>query len=89
MDAWQPEDSDTAVDGAPTWFRALQAGLVGMAAGLVLYVIMSFAAVQASDSNPAHAAPKECRKAAPAHEVGAPPPYVPVLSRLTLTSPTL
>jgi hypothetical protein len=90
MDAWQPtDDSDTPMDGAPTWFRTLQAGLVGMVPGLVLYVIMSFEAVHASDPNPAHAAPREYKKAASAHEVGAPPPHLPVLSRLPLTYPSL
>jgi hypothetical protein len=86
MDAWQPNVSDAPVDGAPTWFRALQAGVVGVVAGLVLYVIMSFAVVQARDPLPGHAGPKECRKTVPAQETVAPPPHVPVLSGLTLTS---
>lgn len=86
---WQPDLSEAPIDGTPTWFRALQAGLVGTVAGLALYAIMSFAAVQARDGSPAADAPKECKKAAPAREVVAPPPHVPVLSRLTQPSSTL
>jgi hypothetical protein len=82
MNGWQPNVSHTPLDGAPTWFVALQAGLVGLVAGLALYVILSFAVVQARNGSPAADGPKECKKAEPVREVVAPPPYVPVLSRL-------
>lgn len=84
MDGWQPNVSDIPLDGVPTWVRALQAGIVGMIAGLALYAIMSLAVVQARDPIPAHAGPKECRKAAPAREVVAPPIQGPAVSSLML-----
>jgi hypothetical protein len=73
-EGWQPDVPEAPLDEAPTWLRALQAGIVGIVAGLVLYAILSLAVLQAGGSLPAHAEPKECRKAVPAQEVVAPPP---------------
>ena len=79
-DELQPCSSDASADPAPTWLRALQAGAIGLAAGLVLHLIVSVVVLQARSAEPAHAGPKECKKSSPAREVVAPPLNGPAIS---------
>lgn len=88
-DEWQPNVPGAPLDGAPTWVRALQAGVVGLIAGLALYVIVSLVVLQARDATPAHGGPKECRKSSPARDVIAPAPQGPAVSSLWLLTTTL
>jgi len=69
----RPSDPSTPADGTPTWLRALQAGLVGLVAGLVLHALAAALSLQAGSADPAHAGPKECKRSSPAPDVSAPP----------------
>jgi hypothetical protein len=54
---------ESPIDGAPVWVRALQAAVVGVAAGFVLHLLLSLVVVQGKElwSKPA-AAPAACKK---------------------------
>jgi hypothetical protein len=62
---------DSPIDGAPVWVRALQAAVVGIAAGLALHLLLSLVVVQGKElwSRPAPAA---CKKTNPAKDTGTP-----------------
>jgi hypothetical protein len=62
---------ESPIDGAPVWLRALQAAVVGVAAGLVLHLLLSLVVLQGKElwSRPAPAA---CKKNNPARDAGAP-----------------
>lgn len=66
-----------SADTAPTWLRALQAGLLGLVAGLVLHAIVAVGGAQARTGEPAHAGPKECKKSSPARDAVAPATAMP------------
>jgi len=66
-----PRKFDSPIDGAPVWVRALQAGAVGLAAGLALHLLLSLVVVQGKDlSRPTP--PAACKKSNPARETGGP-----------------
>ena len=66
-----PQKFDSPIDGAPVWLRALQAGAVGVAAGLALHLLLSLVVVQGKDlAQPTP--PATCRKSNPARESGGP-----------------
>jgi hypothetical protein len=72
------------MDEAPTWLRLLQAGVLGVVAGLALNALFAMTAVegQGMDAKPA---PKACKKKAPAKDAVAPAPDGPSLSSVTWT----
>ena len=59
-------------DGAPVWVRALQAGIVGIAAGLVLHLLLSLVVLHGKELWSRPPAPATCKKSAPARESGTP-----------------
>ena len=61
---------ESPIDGAPVWLRAVQAAGVGVAAGLVLHLLLSLVVVQARDLKARPHAPAECKKSNPARETG-------------------
>jgi hypothetical protein len=63
---------DSPIDGAPVWVRALEAAIVGIAAGLALHLLLSLVVLQGKELWPRPAAPATCKKSAPARETGAP-----------------
>jgi len=63
---------ESPIDGAPVWVRALQAGAVGVAAGLALHLLLSFVVLQGQEVRPPPPAPAACKKSNPARETGAP-----------------
>jgi hypothetical protein len=67
-----PPKFDAPIDGAPIWVRALQAGAVGLAAGLVLHLLLSLVVVQGKDLWSQPTPPAACKKSNPARETGAP-----------------
>jgi len=64
---------DSSIDSAPVWVRALQAAIVGIAAGLALHLLLSLVVLQGKElwSRPA-AAPTACKKSSPPRETVAP-----------------
>jgi hypothetical protein len=75
----QPFPDDGAIGGAPTWVRMLQAVVIGLVAGLALNALLSMFVVhgEAVDGSK----PKQCRKAAPAHDASRPAPNAPIIGR--------
>ena len=63
---------DSPIDGAPVWVRALQAGAVGVAAGLALHLLLSLVVLQGQEAQPRPPAPAECKKSNPAAKPAAP-----------------
>ena len=63
---------ESPIDGAPVWVRALQAAVVGIAAGLVLHMLLSLVVVQGKELWSRPAAPAACKKNNPAKETGTP-----------------
>jgi len=63
---------DSPIDGAPVWVRALQAAIVGVAAGLALHLLLSLVVLHGKELWSRPAAPATCKKSAPARETGAP-----------------
>jgi hypothetical protein len=63
---------ESPIDGAPVWVRALQAAVVGLAAGLVLHMLLSLVVVQGKELWSRPAAPAACKKSNPAKETGTP-----------------
>jgi hypothetical protein len=63
---------ESPTDGAPVWVRALQAAVVGIAAGLVLHMLLSLVVVQGKELWSRPAAPAACKKNNPAKETGTP-----------------
>ena len=61
---------ESPIDGAPVWVRALQAGAVGLAAGLALHLLLSFVVLQGQEVRPRPPAPAACKKSNPARETG-------------------
>src|SRR5688572_16933710 len=60
------------IDGAPVWVRALQAAVVGVAAGLVLHLLLSMVVLQGKELWSRPAAPAACKKSNPARDAGQP-----------------
>ena len=63
---------DSPIEGAPVWVRALQAAIVGVAAGLALHLLLSLVVLQGKELWSRPAAPATCKKSAPARETGTP-----------------
>ena len=63
---------DSPIDGAPVWVRALQAAIVGVAAGLALHMLLSLAVVQGRELWSRPAAPAACKKNNPAKDAVTP-----------------
>ena len=63
---------ESPIDGAPVWVRALQAAVVGVAAGLALHMLLSMAAVQGKELWSRPTAPTACKKSTPAKDAGTP-----------------
>ena len=63
---------ESPIEGAPVWVRALQAAVVGIAAGLVLHMLLSLVVVQGKELWSRPAAPAACKKNNPAKETGTP-----------------
>jgi hypothetical protein len=61
---------ESPIDGAPVWVRALQAGAVGVAAGLALHLLLSMVVVQGRELRARPNAPAACKKSNPARETG-------------------
>ena len=61
---------ESPIDGAPVWLRALQAGAVGVAAGLALHLLLSLVVVQGRELRARPHAPAECKKSNPARDTG-------------------
>jgi len=61
---------EAPIDGAPVWVRALQAGAVGVAAGLALHLLLSLVVLQGRELRPRPHAPAECKKSNPARDTG-------------------
>jgi hypothetical protein len=72
------------MDEAPTWLRLLQAGVLGVVAGLALNALFAMATVEGQGIGP-NPAPKACKKKAPAKDAVAPAPDGPTLSSVTWT----
>ena len=53
---------ESPIDGAPVWVRALQAAVVGVAAGLVLHMLLSLVVVQGKELWSKPAAPAAFKK---------------------------
>ena len=53
---------ESPIDGAPVWVRALQAAVVGVAAGLALHMLLSLVVVQGKELWSRPAAPAACKK---------------------------
>ena len=69
----EPHDRhESPIEGAPVWVRALQAAVVGIAAGLVLHMLLSLVVVQGRELWSRPAAPAACKKNNPAKETGTP-----------------
>ncbi len=66
-----PQKFESPIDGAPVWVRALQAAVVGVAAGLALHLLLSLVVLQGKDlARPTP--PATCKKSHPARETGGP-----------------
>jgi hypothetical protein len=63
---------ESPIDGAPVWVRALQAAVVGVAAGLVLHMLLSLVVVQGKELWSKPQAPAACKKSNPARDAGTP-----------------
>lgn len=63
---------ESPIDGAPVWVRALQAAVVGVAAGLVLHMLLSLVVVQGKELWSRPEAPAACKKNNPARDAGTP-----------------
>ena len=63
---------ESPIDGAPVWVRALQAAVVGVAAGLALHLLLSMVALQGKELGSRPAAPTACKKNSPAKDTGTP-----------------
>ena len=63
---------ESPIEGAPVWVRALQAAIVGIAAGLVLHLLLSLVVLHGHELWSRPPAPATCKKSAPARESGAP-----------------
>jgi hypothetical protein len=59
------------------WLRALQAALIGIAAGLALHAIFSVVVLQGESGGQGRAAPSQCKKSSPARDAVAPGVAVP------------
>lgn len=81
-DRLRTEPDASLLEGAPTWVRILQAGAIGLAAGLALNVLISLT-LSGAGGGPDPAAPRECKKAAPADDAAAPSPATPILGGVT------
>jgi hypothetical protein len=63
---------ESPVDGAPVWVRALQAAVVGVAAGLALHMLLSMVVLQGKELWSRPATPTACKKSNPAKDAGTP-----------------
>ena len=63
---------ESPIDGAPVWVRALQAAVVGVAAGLVLHMLLSLVVVQGKELWSRTEAPAAFKKNNPARDAGTP-----------------
>ena len=63
---------ESPIDGAPVWVRALQAAVVGVAAGLVLHMLLSLVVLQGKELWSRPEAPAACKKNNPARDAGTP-----------------
>ncbi|MGH9373440.1 MAG: hypothetical protein ACRD15_18110 [Vicinamibacterales bacterium] len=79
----EPPDDVPPLDGAPTWVRILQAAVIGVVAGFALNAVVSMVTVQGEGLEPEQAAPKTCKKPAPAKEADVPAINAPTLSGVT------
>ncbi len=75
---------EAAIDGAPTWLTILQAVVIGLVAGFSLNALLTLT-LQGEGHAAKPAAPKECRKQAPAKDAGAPPIHTLTLSGVSWT----
>ena len=73
-------DRRSPLDGAPTWLRAIQAGLIGLGAGLVLHALFSFVVLHGEDQRAKPPGPTQCKKANPAREAATPAATAPRIS---------
>ena len=73
-DGLQRNHDDSPIEGAPVWVRALQAAIVGIAAGLVLHMLLSLVVLQGQGLRSGSPGPAECKKSSPARETGVPAP---------------
>jgi hypothetical protein len=61
-----------SLEGAPIWITALQAGAIGLVTGLALNALLSMVVLRGEGMTPRQAAPKQCKKQAPAKDAVAP-----------------
>jgi hypothetical protein len=79
----QPNLSDPSVEGGPIWITVLQAGVIGLVAGLALNALLSMVVLRGEGMTPRQASPKQCRKHAPARDAVAPPAKTPAASTMS------
>jgi hypothetical protein len=58
---------------SPFWLHLLQAGAIGIVAGLVLSALLSVAVLQGSGMGAGETPASECRRARPARDAATPP----------------
>lgn len=77
---------DSPLDGAPTWWRVLQAALIGLVAGLALHLLFSMVVLQGEGLGHERSAPSQCKKSSPARDAGTPAKPGPVVHRFSIQS---
>jgi hypothetical protein len=66
------DSHESPIDGAPVWVRALQAAVVGIAAGLAIHMLLSLVVLQGKELWSRPTAPAACKKNNPAKDSGTP-----------------
>jgi hypothetical protein len=79
----QPNPSDPSAEGGPIWITILQAGALGLVAGLALNALLSMVVLRGEGMTPRQASPKQCKKQAPASDAVAPPAKTPATSTMS------
>jgi hypothetical protein len=74
---------ETPMDGVPVWVSVLQAGAIGVVAGLALNALLSMTALQGETLTPKPASPKQCKKQAPAKDAASPAANAPTVGAVT------
>ena len=75
--------ADPSLEGAPIWITALQAGAIGLVAGLALNALLSMVVLRGEGMTPTEVAPKQCKKHAPAKDAVAPSAKTPTASTMS------
>jgi hypothetical protein len=70
---------------APAWGTAIQAAVVGIAAGLMLNALVSTLVLRGESIDPGQAPPATCKERQPVEDAGAPEPGPPALSEVRWT----